>query len=255
MVVERPTIGIIWPGKLDARYEWARLEAWLCAEGLRISVATVESPSDGLHELGSLQVTGSADALVAAASSLRPANCCAVIWACTSGGFIEGLHQARRQARLISEAAGAPATSASLALVAAAAALRARSIDLLSPYPQDTTDRLLRFLGEAGLAVVECRVLGCMDGTASNRLALLEAASPFRSRMSASRRPLVIPDTAINSLEAVGRLEAELGRPVVTANQASVWHGLALAGLRADIAAAGSLWHAACRDEREPAIP
>ncbi len=249
-----PTVGVIWPGKLDARYEWAQLETWLCAHGLRISVATVESPSDGLHGLGSLRATGAMEALAAAASSLRPANCSAVIWACTSGSFVDGLQQARRQARLISEAANAPATSASLALVAATAALQACDIDLLSPYPQDATDRLLGFLGEAGLAVVECRTLGCADGAASNNLALPEASLLFRSRMSASRRPLVIPDTAINSLEVVGRLEAELGRPVVTANQASVWHGLALAGFRADIAAAGSLWRVACRKEQEPAV-
>jgi maleate isomerase len=250
---KRQTIGVIWPGKLDARYEWAQLEAWLCLHGLRISVATVESPSDGLHDLGSLRATGATDALAAAASSLRSADCSAVIWACTSGSFVDGLQQARRQARLISEAAGAPATSASLALVAATAALQACDIDLLSPYPPDATDRLLGFLGEAGLAVVECRALGCADGTASNSLALPEAVSLFRSRMSESRRPLVIPDTAINSLEVVGRLEVELDRPVITANQACVWHGLALANFRADIPAAGSLWRAACRKEQEPA--
>jgi len=215
----------------------------------------VESPSDGLHDLESLRATGATEALAAAASSLRSANCSAVIWACTSGSFVGGLQEARRQARIMSEAAAAPATSAALALVAAVAALQSRSLDLLSPYPPAATDRLLGFLDEAGLSAVERRILGCADGASSNRLSLPEAVSTFRSRLSVPPRPLVIPDTAINSLDIVGELEATLGRPVVTANQACVWHGLALAGLDAPLAAPGRLWRAACPRERESAAP
>lgn len=251
---ERPTVGVIWPGKLDARYEWAQLEAWLCAHGFQASVAMAESPSDGLHDLKSLRVTGATEALAVTASSLRSASCSVVIWACTSGSFVGGLQEARRQARLMSEAAAAPATSAALALIAAVAALQSRSLDLLSPYPQAATDRLIGFLDEAGLSVVECRVLGCADGASSNRLSLPAEVSAFRPRLSAPR-PLVIPDTAIDSLDIVGGLEATLGRPVVTANQACVWHGLALAGLDAPIAAPGCLWRAACPQEREAAAP
>ena len=37
----------------------------------------------------------------------------------------------------------------------------------------------------------------------------------------------MIPDTAINTLAILPRLMARAGRPVITANQASLWHALA----------------------------
>lgn len=59
--------------------------------------------------------------------------------------------------------------------------------------------------------------------------------------------PLVIPDSAVNTLDLVGDLEAELGRPVVTANQATLWQGLTLLGAPAVVRAAGLLLAGATR--------
>jgi maleate cis-trans isomerase len=41
---------------------------------------------------------------------------------------------------------------------------------------------------------------------------------------------LLIPDTAMHTLEVLPRLEAALGKPVLTANQVTIWEGLRLAG-------------------------
>jgi maleate isomerase len=224
------TIGVIWPGRLEPRYEWARLGPWLARRGLRLRIRLAESPSDGLHDVASLEATGAPATLAAAAARLRPAGCASVLWACTSGSFIAGREAARRQAAAIAAAAGAPATSTSLALLAAAAALGADRVALLSPYPEAATERLAAFLAEAGVTAGALRMLGCASGELSNALDLAAEAADFAATPAARGLPLMVPDTAINALDLVAPLEAALGRPVIAANHASLWHALALAG-------------------------
>ncbi|MFO1055964.1 MAG: hypothetical protein U1E53_03250 [Dongiaceae bacterium] len=221
---------MIWPGRLEARYEWAGLEPWLRGRGLAVRLRLVESPSDGRHEVGSLERTADTEALRRTAGGLPPGSCEAALWACTSGSFVGGLAHARAQAAAIAAATGAPATSTSLALVAAARALGAGRVALLSPYPEDATARLVAFLAEAGIEVAALRRLDCPSGEDSNALDLAAAAEAFGAGLPAGGPPLLVPDTAINSLALVELLEACLGRAVITANQATLWHGLALAG-------------------------
>ena len=41
---------------------------------------------------------------------------------------------------------------------------------------------------------------------------------------------ILVPDTAMHTLEIVDDLEAAIGKPVLTANQVTVWKGLDLLG-------------------------
>ena len=42
---------------------------------------------------------------------------------------------------------------------------------------------------------------------------------------------LLIPDTAIPAWQAIAPLEERLGRPILTANQVTLWEALRLAGV------------------------
>ncbi|MDX2156297.1 MAG: hypothetical protein SFW09_07285 [Hyphomicrobiaceae bacterium] len=52
---------------------------------------------------------------------------------------------------------------------------------------------------------------------------------------------VLIAGTGFRCVGIIEALEADLGRPVVTANQASLWHGLRLSGVRTGIAGYGRL--------------
>src|SRR3546814_3756787 len=41
---------------------------------------------------------------------------------------------------------------------------------------------------------------------------------------------VLVPDTAMHTLAVIDRLEAAVGKPVLTANQVTVWKGLQLVG-------------------------
>ncbi|MFD6454668.1 hypothetical protein ACFWF3_28185, partial [Nocardia sp. NPDC060220] len=53
---------------------------------------------------------------------------------------------------------------------------------------------------------------------------------------------LLIPDTAMHTLEVLPKLEAALGKPVLTANQVTIWEGLRLAGVTAVAPELGALF-------------
>jgi maleate cis-trans isomerase len=42
-----------------------------------------------------------------------------------------------------------------------------------------------------------------------------------------------VPDTALHTVRSLAALEQAVGKPVITANQVSVWEGLRLAGREA----------------------
>jgi maleate isomerase len=232
-------LGVILPDDGPQDYEWYALAGWFAERGLdpEPAVQVAGSGCDGRHTEASLRRTGSLGVLTPPARQLAEAGADALVWACTSGSFIGGRAWAEAQAEGLAEASGLPATSTALALVDAVRALGAGSVDLLSPYPADVTHRLTAFLAAFGIACADVRHLDCPSSTESHRLDL----SVRVGEMPGSSRPLVIPDTAVNSLHRLDALEAAAGRPVVTANQASLWAGLRLAGASGPISRAGTL--------------
>jgi maleate isomerase len=61
-----------------------------------------------------------------------------------------------------------------------------------------------------------------------------------------------IPCTAVRTLEAIEPLEAAIGKPVITAIQATIWAVARLAGVDADTPMGGRLWE--CAGEPVPAL-
>jgi maleate cis-trans isomerase len=225
-----------------AEYECFGLDAWLRARdvaGVRVVVETSEA--DNGHGVTQLLRTGESGRLRRPAHRLAAAGAGVLCWACTSGSFVGGAAWSRDQLAALTAETGLPATSASLALAEAVRALRATEVDLLSPYPGPLTDVLRAFLSACGVGVRAVAALGCEAGADSHRLDLHAAVAGFAPRLGAPAVPLMIPDSAVNTLELVAQLESHLGRPVVTANQATLWQGLRLLGRPPRVPGAGAL--------------
>ena len=222
------SIGLIYPGAGDT--ELRDLGKWAREHGLPgPNFIFVTSNSDGSHALTSLEETANLKTLSAAASAL-PSACASVIWACTSGSFIHGFARARQQAGAIEEIVRAPATSASLAL-ARAAAFMGNEVEVLAPYDAKLSGLFVAFLQEAGVRVSKMSDFGAASASESRMLDLEREITSHQARHGFSPLPLLVPDTAIDTLSRVAGLEHRFGRPVITANQACIWDGLRLAGI------------------------
>lgn len=143
--------------------------------------------------------------------------------------------------RRIGQATGLPVLATSEALVAALRALGARRIMLLSPYLQAINDREVAFLEAAGFQVLGETGLGL--NTNAEMAALppdtwLDLAKRHREDRADA---WLVSCTAVRSAEVIEDLERELGRPVVTSNQALVWHCLRTAGIADRVEGFGSL--------------
>ncbi len=55
---------------------------------------------------------------------------------------------------------------------------------------------------------------------------------------------VLLPDTALHTIGLLDQLDARVGKPVLTANQVSVWQGLRLAGEASPRPGLGALFRA-----------
>lgn len=219
-------LGIILPDDGPFDYEWLRLEPWrIGAAFAGVRCCVERSPADGVMLPENLSAIGADQVLAPSARRLAERGAHVVAWACTSGSFAQGRHRAHEQIAALEQASGRPATSTSIALAEAALDLGSRSVDVLSAYNAQVTDLFVRFLEASGLSVHVVQELGCVHTEDSFAIDIERAVAQFGGDAPATR-PLLVPDTAINTLGLVRRLQEIARRPVVTANQATLWHAV-----------------------------
>lgn len=164
---------------------------------------------------------GAAD--VASASTLH-----VMAFGCTSATPIIGFHR-------IAEAIGQarpdiPVTTPYVAAEAALQALGVRRISVLAPYIPQVSDIVIRALERSGYEIVASASLGLEyeeEFPRVGRETLLEAAAALDDPAAEA---IFISCTAVRAAEIVERLEERTGKPVLSGNQALLWHALRLVG-------------------------
>ena len=184
---------------------------------------------DDEHAPHHLSRTGAIDHLAMHARVLAHTSPDVAIWACTSGSFIDGLEHAKRQARTISEVAHCPASSTSLAFVAALQHLGIQKVALLASYPQVTATAFRNFLHEAGIEVGDFAWLSADSGPAAAEFGSQRLIDESAKLTVPKGGALLIPDTAMAVMDVIAPLEESLNCPVLTANQVSLWEAVRLA--------------------------
>ncbi|NUP29763.1 MAG: maleate cis-trans isomerase [Nocardia sp.] len=231
-----PTIGFIYPDHA-AEDDYPRAESIL---GARLPVAHIYGTD--LHAVPELLDLGSPDKLRDGAARLSAHEPDAVVWACTSGSFVYGPDGAREQVRGLADAAGVPASSTSFAFVAAARALGVRRVAVAASYPDEVARLFADFLADAGITVVAFRSAGIETAAEVGTLTSEQVLELAVANDHPDADALLIPDTAMHTLEVLPRLETALGKPVLTANQVTIWEGLRLAGATPISSSLGALF-------------
>lgn len=118
------------------------------------------------------------------------------------------------------------AVTTSGALLESARTLGIGRIAIATPYDEVVTDLLAAYLEDAGLTVAGRSRLGLTDEIW--RLAHREVADLVRDAVSRSERAdaAFVSCTNVRTYDLVGPLERDLGLPVITANQVSMWAAL-----------------------------
>lgn len=234
-----PTVGMLYPGH-SAEDDYPFLASVL-GEDIRLPVVHTSVGIDA-HEVAALLDLGRSDRLLDGAMQVLEHTPDAVMWACTSGSFVFGWDGAHEQAREIEQAVGVPTASTSLAFAAALRHLGLRRVAVSATYPQDVAEHFVAFLLRGGVEVLELAYHDIPTAAEAGELDPAGVVALARSNDSAAAEAVLIPDTALHTARILNQLESELGKPVLTANQVTAWHGLRLAGAGVESDRLGTLF-------------
>ncbi|MFC5217373.1 decarboxylase [Streptomyces coerulescens] len=238
-------LGFLYPGH-SAEDDYPRIEQ-LLASDIRIDLVHTDIGEDA-HRVDALLRMGSAERLAAGVEALRLTGAEAVVWACTSGSFVYGWKGAHEQVRSLAVTAGMPASSTSFAFAHAVQELGVRRLAIGATYPDDVAELFARFLTDAGAEVAAVRGSGIITAAEVGTWGEAEVFALAKEADTADAEAVLLPDTALHTAAHIPALEAELGKPVLTANQVTVWEALRLTARRVNAPALGALF------TREPIV-
>ena len=209
-------IGVIAPFDLALERElwrWAPLEVSLHLartpyEPVPVSRAMAELVSERRH-------------LMAATREVLHVEPEVVAYLCTSGSFIKGIAYERTLCEAICEAGAPCAVTTSGALLEALRRLGIARLSVITPYDAKLTSLLHDFLHEAGVGVARSMHLGLGGGIWKvNYRTIVEHIMAADTPQSEA---IFVSCTNLPTYDVIAPLERELGKPVLTANQLTIW--------------------------------
>lgn len=163
-----------------------------------------------------------------------------LVYGCTAASVVLGNDKVAEHMRTAKP--GTPCVTPSSAAFDAFDALGVKKISVLTPYTPDVTDSLVTYFGQNGLEVINAVSFGLSDDREMARVSLQSIIDGGVAACDAQAEALFVSCTALRAARCVEQLEARLGKPVVTSNQAMVWRCMRHLGIETDIAAGGRLF-------------
>lgn len=198
----------------------------------RVSLHLTRTPFEDVPVgIGQALAVGDGDTVAEATRSVTIVEPAVVAYGCTSGSFVSGRagEAALREAMVGAGARRAVTTSG--ALLRAVETVGIGSMAVVTPYPEEVGDRLVAFLAEAGVEVT-----GSFNMGLTGRVWEVPdevTADLVRATARAGGDAVFVSCTNLPTYDVIAPLEAELGRPVLTANQVTMWAALVEAGIGA----------------------
>jgi len=155
-----------------------------------------------------------------------------IAYACTASSMVLPLD---RLPKFIEKESGFPGVATAPALVLAARALGLKKVAVATPYHDALNQHEKEFLEACGLQVLGIKGLGIGAGGPQEYVQIAKVTpEQVYAHCHAAWVPgsdgMIISCTDFRTLEAVPRLERELGVPVVSSNLATLWMALRAAG-------------------------
>lgn len=171
-----------------------------------------------------------------ALGEVRPAL---VVLAHTASSYALGWGHEQPLVDRIASLCRAPALPAAHAVRAALRHLGVTRLALGTPYPESISRQGQAYWEAAGFQIVGYhRLAGVADIYAESEARAAELA---RQADAADAQAVLISGTGLPTVGAIEMLERELGKPVISSNQACLWRALRLAGVDDAVAGFGRL--------------
>ncbi|HYC46647.1 MAG TPA: aspartate/glutamate racemase family protein [Burkholderiales bacterium] len=217
-------------GRINPSPETVGDEEWRrqCPDGV-----TVVSTRMFIERVDAPGLTHMVTQVERAARELATARVGVILMAGTAGAFNGGPGFDRELVKRIEDASGTRATTTMTAVLEALRALRARKLAVATSYIEPVDAALRDVLIAEGFDVLGIRGMGILKsidmGDVQPKRTYEFAGEVFRAEPDADA--YFISCGNLRGLEAAARLEQELGKPVITSNQAGLWQALQMCGV------------------------
>ncbi|QFT75460.1 Asp/Glu racemase [Ruegeria sp. THAF33] len=147
-----------------------------------------------------------------------------VLYGCTSATLTHGPSFDAELAQQIKSESGALSLTAAGSLIAAIKALGATKVGFSSPYLGEINAQAMDFMAQNGIETVRCADVGRKLGNyGQGELTPDDVYELACQADHPQAQAIILSCTDMRSVEAIDRIEATLGKPVVTSNQAMMF--------------------------------
>jgi len=162
--------------------------------------------------------------------SLASADVDIIVLGAAAPSFLKGLGYDREMAKKIEAASGKRATTTSTALIEALQYLGVSRVVLVAAYDDKVNAIAKSFLEVNGFNVLDAQGLGLVDNLVVGRLDATSAYELARKIDRPDAEAIVLACTNWKTMDVIERLERELGKPVLSTTQVTIWTALRAIG-------------------------
>lgn len=183
-----------------------------------------------------------APGISAAADAILPGtDLDVIIYGCTSGTAALGIDKV---ADLIHQSRPSVAvTNPVTAALAAFQQLGTKRISILTPYTEAVNNEVAALFAGKGYKILNISGFGFEDDTAMTFITPQDIVDAAQATCDPDADLLFISCTALRASHVIEQIEQRLGKPVVSSNQALVWHSLQLVNCASSVKGFGILFN------------
>ncbi len=168
--------------------------------------------------------------LTEAAEALSDTKPDMVVFHCTANSMEDGLAHEAALVETIQSASGCLTITTAQAIREAFTHCGVKKLVLVSPYVKQTNEHEVQYLTEAGFTVLHELGLG-LDSDGYSAVTPEEWITVVKDNTRSNADGYFLSCTNTRMIEAIDRLERDLGKPVISSNQATLWACLKKLGI------------------------
>ncbi len=213
-----------------------------------VAVLTTRMPLKEISAQGLIQMTAYAEE---AARLLAGADADVIVFGCTAGSLLLGPGYDREIIQKLGSVTGRKVTTTSTGVLRALEFLRVKKVAVATPYSAEVNRAEKAFLEGSGFAVTS--IIGPLlsDPKLVPQIPAAEMYRLARQANSDEADAVFISCTGLHVIDIIEMLEADLGKPVITSNQVTLWACLRALEVNDRIAGLGRLFAGSMEPKRQ----
>jgi maleate cis-trans isomerase len=224
-VLEDIRIGVVVPPGSLLDHEYGEL----VGSGRRVYVSRTDGVAGEMERVRA-EALAEPSLVVPAVRRIQAVKPHVVAFACTSGSFISGDAAERRICRTMEAAGASRAVTTSGSLRDLLSQLRVDRVAVATPYGDQLTNSLARFLGESGITVSSRYSLGIKDPLDVARIGPSTLAQMVEAVDEPCAQAIFLSCTNLPTLGMARSLSVEADKPVLSSNLVTMWGALTAIG-------------------------